>query len=311
MNQEIIDLLEHVSKCESAGAEARGMGNESAAEILFRDAYRFVSGATRLIEDSEPDRLGILRISARLALRCGNPGLARQWINEALTTEPSITNNQDWAELCNENDWTDEWLLAAVRREPPDDAALDVLVQRHWKVLFGRCRMLTLSHPDAADLAQSTWCRVLQARQRLNPGKCFGAYLAVIATNLWRDSLRSALRAGPLAEYRLVSLNRDVPGDDESAATLMDTLPDLPASHERSRRQLAIDIDQALAKLTPRLREVLVARFITGESCAEIGRRHGRTEQTISGWVRAAVRKMRRHFKEPKFAASENGNSKM
>jgi hypothetical protein len=46
MNQEIIDLLEHVSKCESAGAEARGMGNEPAAEILFRDAYRFASGAT-------------------------------------------------------------------------------------------------------------------------------------------------------------------------------------------------------------------------------------------------------------------------
>jgi DNA-directed RNA polymerase specialized sigma24 family protein len=46
------------------------------------------------------------------------------------------------------------------------------------------------------------------------------------------------------------------------------------------------------------LRDVLVARFLTGESCAEIGERHGRTEQTVSGWVREALRQMKLQLEE-------------
>jgi DNA-directed RNA polymerase specialized sigma24 family protein len=47
--------------------------------------------------------------------------------------------------------------------------------------------------------------------------------------------------------------------------------------------------------LSPRSREVLVAHFLSGESCADIGRRHRRTEQTISSWVRQALQEMRQH----------------
>ena len=36
-------------------------------------------------------------------------------------------------------------------------------------------------------------------------------------------------------------------------------------------------------------REVLVAHYIDGESCVEIGKRHGCTEQTIRNWLRGAV----------------------
>jgi RNA polymerase sigma factor (sigma-70 family) len=61
---------------------------------------------------------------------------------------------------------------------------------------------------------------------------------------------------------------------------------------------LRIDVDRALARLGPRLRDVLVARFIDGESSAEIGQRYGRTEQTITAWLRQAVREMRVHLGE-------------
>ncbi|HYV32719.1 MAG TPA: hypothetical protein VEO53_16650, partial [Candidatus Binatia bacterium] len=63
--------------------------------------------------------------------------------------------------------WPDPWLVAAVRRDPPDVVALDALADRHWKPLFGRCYMLTLNRDKAADLAQQAWCRVLRARHRL------------------------------------------------------------------------------------------------------------------------------------------------
>ena len=195
----------------------------------------------------------------------------------------------------------DEWLLMAVCQDPPDIAALDTLVNRHWNALFGRCLMLTLNHSDAADLAQSTWCRVLRSRKRLKPVGRFSGYLATIATNLWRDSFRASVRAGPLAENRLISLNAGLQLDDESTITLAETIADMSASHELERRHLAMDIDDALAGLPPLMREVLVARFINGESCAEIGRWHGRTQQTVSSWVRKATKQLKHRFKESEY----------
>jgi len=102
--------------------------------------------------------------------------------------------------------WPDPRLLDAVRSEPLDEAALDVLARRHWRSLFGRCRMLTLSDDDARDLAQSAWVRVLRARRSLDPEGNFPAYLSMVATNLWRDTHRSARRAGAMSlESRLSS----------------------------------------------------------------------------------------------------------
>jgi RNA polymerase sigma-70 factor (ECF subfamily) len=158
--------------------------------------------------------------------------------------------------------------------------------------------MLTLSQEKAGDLAQQTWCRVLRARNSVKPGGNFPAYLTTIATNLWRDANRSARRAGPMADHRMASLDAARPGDEEAAVALVDVLPDLNTLQADEQRLLALDIDQALEQLTPLLRDVLVSRLLDGESCAEIGRRYDRTEQTVSAWVRQAIREMKRHLEE-------------
>jgi RNA polymerase sigma factor (sigma-70 family) len=194
--------------------------------------------------------------------------------------------------------WPDARLIAAVRVDPPDAAALDVLVGRYWNVLFGRCRLLTLDPQKAMDLAQEAWCRVLRARHALKPEGNFPAYLATTALNVWRDWQRSARRAGPMADHRLASLDAAMPGTDGGTTMLVDAIPDRRLLERDKRARLRLDIDQALERLTPLLREVLVARFLVGESCAEIGRRHERTEQTVSAWVREALRLMKGHLGE-------------
>jgi RNA polymerase sigma-70 factor (ECF subfamily) len=204
----------------------------------------------------------------------------------------------EWKRLRDVSQWPDAWLIAAVRRDPPDETILDELVERYWKPLFGRCQMLTLNQQTAGDLAQEAWCRVLRARRSLKPDGNFPAYLATIATNLWRDSQRSARRAGPMAEHRMASLDAPMSGDDGESVGLAEVLPDLNALQAEEQTRLKLDIDQALERLSPLLREVLVARFLTGESAAEIGRRYGRTEQTISAWVREAIREMKLHLAE-------------
>ena len=215
--------------------------------------------------------------------------------SEQFAHEPSDTPAMDARE--------DSWLIDQIRRDPPEPAALDELVRRYWKELHGRCHLLTL-HPDkASDLAQDAWCRVLRARHSLKPDGNFPGYLVTVATNLWRDSQRHARRAGPLAAHRLASLDAGLSDGEGESVALADALPDWRASQSEEAARLRLDIDDALGRLTPLLREVLVARFIAGESCAEIGRRHGRTEQTVSGWVREAVREMKLHLEDQNHVA--------
>lgn len=205
----------------------------------------------------------------------------------------------------------DAWLIDQVRRDPPDPAALDELVRRHWGRLYGRCHLLTLDADKARDLAQDAWGRVLRARHSLKPDGNLPAYLATVATNLWRDSQRHARRAGPLAEHRLASLDADLTGADGETVVLSDALPDARASQSEAIARLRLDLDEALGRLAPLLRDVLIARFITGESCAEIGRRHGRTEQTVSGWIRAAVQEMKLHLADRMDVSLADGDGRV
>jgi RNA polymerase sigma factor (sigma-70 family) len=193
--------------------------------------------------------------------------------------------------------WPDAWLINAVRREPPDEAALDVLVTRYWKALFARCQILTLDRDAANDLAQEAWLRVLRARGTLQPDGNFRAYIITVATNLWRDGIRSARRAGPMADSRLESLDSPDPGHGQSMA-LVDVVPDASTLSMDDQVLLKMDIDAALKRLSPDLRDVLVSRYVGGESAAEIGRRYDRTEQTISSWIREAVREMKVYLGE-------------
>jgi RNA polymerase sigma factor (sigma-70 family) len=297
---EVEILMRQAASLGSSGALARRKGDEAAADDFFRDAFALSLKAANRQTDAgpHPARLDVLRAAVLLALDCGEAAEARRLVAKARDYDPSIAFSEEWAQLRDVTAWSDEWLIAAVRRDPPDEGALDALAERYWKPLFGRCQMLTLKQEEASDLAQQAWCRVLRARHTLKPGGNFPAFLTTIATNLWRDSHRSARRAGPLAEHRIASLDAAFPSEDGESSMLAETLPDFKALRAEEQRLLTLDLDQALEQLTPLLRDVLVSRLLAGESCAEIGRRYQRTEQTISAWVRQAVREMKRHLKE-------------
>ena len=193
-------------------------------------------------------------------------------------------------------EWPDAWLLAAIRAEAPDVSALDALVARYWKSLYARCELLASNREQASDLAQETWCRMLRARHGLDPHGNFPAYIARIATNIWRDWSRSSRRAGPLADHRLASLDAQLGLADGDTVLLRDALSDLDALPPEEQIALRLDVDRVLARLSPRAREILVSRYIDGESAAEIGTRHGRTEQTITSWIRDAIRDIRQQL---------------
>jgi RNA polymerase sigma factor (sigma-70 family) len=193
----------------------------------------------------------------------------------------------------NPSAWPDAWLINAVKRDPPDEAALNALVDRYWKSLYARCRLLTVDPDRARDLAQESWLHVLRARYSIQPDGHFQAYISTIATNLWRDMNRSAVRAGPMGDDRMASLDSSIVAEDGDSMPMINILADPHTLSSDDQILLEMDMDDALKRLEPRLRDVLVARFVAGESAAEIGHRYGRTEQAITGWIREAIRQMR------------------
>jgi RNA polymerase sigma-70 factor (ECF subfamily) len=207
----------------------------------------------------------------------------------AVKRPPPHTGQRD----VNASTWPDAWLISAIRRDPPDGEALNALVERYWKKLYARCRMLTVDADSANDLAQESWLRVLRARRSIEPGGNFQAYIIAIATNLWRDKNRSAVRAGPVADSRMASLDAPVAADEGESLPLINVVADPHTLSSDDQILLEMDLDNALSRLEPRLRDVLISRFITGESAAEIGQRYGRTEQSITGWIREATMQMK------------------
>jgi RNA polymerase sigma-70 factor (ECF subfamily) len=246
-----------------------------------------------------------LRLPASVALRAavddalaqGDVLMARRVI-AAGAADVGMADGGAWAGLSDVGAWPDAWLVAAVRCEPPDVPALDALVERYWRLLYARCEMLTVDRERARDLAQETWVRVLRARRSLQPDGNVAGYLVTVATNVWRDWHRSARRAGPLGEHQLASIDVTLPEDEGDGASLGELLPDLRARARTDQALLRLDIDRALARLSPRSRDLLTARYLDGESAVEIGRRYGRTEQTISAWVRQAIAEVRQFLAE-------------
>jgi RNA polymerase sigma-70 factor (ECF subfamily) len=197
--------------------------------------------------------------------------------------------------------WPDAWLINAVRRDPPDEDALSALVDRYWKTVYARCRLMSSDREAASDLAQEAWLRVLRARHSLEPDGNFHGYIITIATNLWRDRNRVAQRAGAAAEGSLASLDAAIVYEGSAGGerlTLVDVIADPRSLSNDDQMLLEMDMDHALERLSPHLRDSLVSRFITGESAAEIGRRYNRTEQTVTGWIREAVREMKIYLAE-------------
>jgi RNA polymerase sigma-70 factor, ECF subfamily len=70
------------------------------------------------------------------------------------------------------------------------DSALNDLMERHAPRLFHYLVRLLRDEDDAADLAQETFLRVYQSRNRFNLRRSFATWLYTIASNLVRDRFR-------------------------------------------------------------------------------------------------------------------------
>jgi RNA polymerase sigma-70 factor, ECF subfamily len=168
-----------------------------------------------------------------------------------------------------------------------DPAAFARLVGR-WQARVARFLARLVGDRDAvADLCQDVFLRVYLARSRYRDQDAFSTWLFQIALNVARDALRR--------QRRLV-----VPG----------LFPDPPDEISRpdtvyEQRELVQIVEEALARLPPPLREVLVLRHYEEMSFEEIGRLLQVPASTLKSRFAVALERLRLELKQRGYSHEE------
>lgn len=132
-----------------------------------------------------------------------------------------------------------------------DRAALDALLRRHYDRIHAVCRRLAGNEADAQDAAQEALLAVVRGLPRFDGRSAFSTWCYRVATNACLDELRRRRR-------------RPEPGlpEREVAADGAGHLADAVAAR--------VDVDGALARLSPEFRAPVVLRDLCGLDYAEI-----------------------------------------
>lgn len=130
------------------------------------------------------------------------------------------------------------------------DAAFAMLIQRHQNGLLNFFVRMGV-YNDGEDLVQETFIRVYKARARYRPTAKFTTFLYVVARHVWADRGRKVKQHKRLEE----SLKTDL---------------EISGGVTRPVSQDGMDVQEALNRLSPKLREVLVLNVYQGLRYQEV-----------------------------------------
>lgn len=164
-----------------------------------------------------------------------------------------------------------------------DDHAFEALVIHYQDAMVRFMHRLGAGN-DAADLAQETFVRLYKARLNYKPVAKFSTFLYTIARRVHIDYQRRCA-ARPI---EWIELDRAIAIEDE--ATLAN--------------DIALDIEEALVRLSARLREVIVLRILEGFTTDEVAAILDIPPGTVKSRLHLGFRELRKHLEayERKFS---------
>lgn len=161
-----------------------------------------------------------------------------------------------------------------------EDAALNQLMSRWSARVVSFLQRMTGRHDVAVDLAQETFVKLYQARDRFRPQGVFSAYLFAIAANLARNHARWAAR------HPTVALD-DLP-PDRPASLREPRDPAATPGEAAIARETAATVRRAMLDLPCQLREALTLFVHDGLSHAEIAAIAGCTPKAVETRIHRA-----------------------
>lgn len=147
--------------------------------------------------------------------------------------------------------------------------AFSEIVHRHQKFLLNFFVRMGASH-DGEDLVQETFVRLYKYRERYQPTARFTSFLYHLARNVWADqgrkSARSERLSNHLREFSTESETFEEPGHGGNA-----------------------DVEAALDRLSPKLREVIVLNIYQGLRYQEVADALGIPLGTVKSRINLAL----------------------
>ena len=130
------------------------------------------------------------------------------------------------------------------------ETAFTTLVQRHQNPLLNFFARMGASS-DCEDLVQETFVRLFNYRRQYRPAARFTTFLYHLARNVWADRGRKIIRL-------------------ERLATEFQTEAEIASQRRTEEPGNAVDIEAALDRLSPKLREVIVLNIYQGLRYQEV-----------------------------------------
>jgi len=161
---------------------------------------------------------------------------------------------------------SDEALVAAY--VDGDGSALDELVRRHSRRVYGICFRYFGNAGDAEDAAQETFVAVLRRAATFNGASAFSTWLYRVATNACNDIARKRARR------------------PRSAGTDVAQLADVTDAEDLlGNRELRLELATALRSLPPEHRDAVVLHDVGGLPYADIADRLGVPVGTVKSRI--------------------------
>ncbi len=151
-----------------------------------------------------------------------------------------------------------------------DQAAFELLVWRHQRLVLSVCRRVLGDGPDVEDAFQATFLALSRKASTVSRGDAVAAWLHTVA-------LRIALRARKSA-HRKRSTNINLEAHVSSADPYQ----------EAARRDLAAVLDEEINRLPRKYRVPVLLCYLEGKTYAEAGRQLGVPIGTLAGQLKRA-----------------------
>lgn len=182
--------------------------------------------------------------------------------------------------MLDPNILSEEAIVSSIKSGNTD--LIGELVRRHSDQLFLIILRMVRSRSVAEDMLQETWIRVVGKFHRFDSSKPLMPWLVRIALNCCHDHFRKerVRRLWPLS----------------AARDKQNELEYLQPEREHESLTHRIDVDRGLQELSPKLREVVVLKFYSGLTHAEISSIMGIPEGTVKSRLNFALTKLRHYF---------------
>lgn len=162
---------------------------------------------------------------------------------------------------------------------PAMSSEIERLYRDHHQMILRTAYRVTRDLRDAEDVLHSLFIRLMQRETGLDPALNPGPYLHRAAVNQALDILRK--------RQRNVSMEVVSPARQQE-----DPLPDEASGHS----ELGDRLREAIARLSPRMGEMFILRYVEGYSNSEIGHMMGISWSVVAVTLHRARRRLQKEL---------------